>query len=337
MENHLETLQVSAKSALEHLVTPEQLEEWRVKVFGRKGELTQVLAQIKDLPSDQRPQAGQLANQVKNNLLEAFEEKRRSIAHEGMRRAETLVFDPTLPGRPIPQGKIHILNQTITEISSIFQTMGFDVAEGPEIETEYYNFEAMNFPKDHPARDMHDTFFLDNGFLLRTHTSPVQIRYMESHRPPLRAIMPGKTYRCDDDATHSPMFHQVEGLMIDEGISFAHLKGVLALFIERFFGPGFRVRFRPSFFPFTEPSAEVDISCVACQSQGCLLCKHSGWMEILGAGMVHPNVLRAGGVDFEKYSGFAFGMGVERMTMLKHGIDNLKYFYENDFRFLNQF
>jgi phenylalanyl-tRNA synthetase alpha chain len=234
-------------------------------------------------------------------------------------------------------GRLHILNRTLREIEEIFTAMGFAVVEGPEVETDYYNFESMNFPTEHPARDMHDTFFISDKILLRTHTSPVQMRLMEEQSPPIRAIMPGKTYRVDDDATHSAMFHQVEGLLVDREVSFAELKEVLALFIHRIFGEKARLRFRPSFFPFTEPSAEVDMTCVKCAGRGCSLCKGTGWMEILGAGMVHPGVLRAGRIDPEAYTGFAFGMGVERIAMLKYGIDNIRYFFENDLRFLEQF
>jgi phenylalanyl-tRNA synthetase alpha chain len=245
--------------------------------------------------------------------------------------------DPTLPGRPSATGHLHILNQTLDEIKAIFTSMGFATVEGPEVESDYYNFEAMNFPPDHPSRDEHDTFFITDKILLRTHTSPVQVRLMEKSTPPIRAIMPGKTYRCDDDASHSPMFHQVEGLLIDETVSFADLKSVLTQFVKAMFGEKLSLRFRPGFFPFTEPSAEVDMSCVNCGGKGCTLCKGTGWMEILGAGMVHPNVLKAGGIDPERYNGFAFGMGVERITILKYGIDHMRYFFENDLRFLEQF
>lgn len=313
------------------------LEEIRVRFLGRKGRITLLLHGLKDMPADERPRAGQAANRLKQQLEEALEarlEEFKSAAWAGDRRTP---LDFTLPGRPWPRGHWHVITQTIDAIEDIFASMGFEVAEGPEVETDYYNFEAMNFPKDHPSRDMHDTFFISSQILLRTHTSPVQVRLMERKSPPLRAIMVGKTYRRDSDATHSPMFHQVEGLMIDRGLSFADLKGILFLFIQRLFGKEARLRFRPSYFPFTEPSAEVDMSCVKCQGKGCSLCKGTGWMEILGSGMVHPNVLRSGRVDPQQFTGLAFGMGVERIAMLLHGIDNMRYFYENDQRFLDQF
>jgi phenylalanyl-tRNA synthetase alpha chain len=313
------------------------LEELRVQILGRKGELTELLHGLKELPPEERREMGHMANSAKEELTRLIEDRVRSLKQASWAGDEKMRPDYTLPGRPVELGRTHILYRTEDTIEEIFCSMGFSVAEGPEVETDYYNFQAMNFPADHPSRDMHDTLFLNDQVLLRTHTSPVQIRYMEKHKPPIRAIMPGKTYRHDDDATHSPMFHQVEGLMVDRDVSFADLKTVLTLFVQRMFGPDARLRFRPGFFPFTEPSAEIDMSCHKCQGKGCSLCKGSGWLEILGAGMVHPHVLRKGGIDPEQYTGFAFGMGVERIAMHKHGIDNIHYFFENDLRFLNQF
>jgi phenylalanyl-tRNA synthetase alpha chain len=313
------------------------LEELRVRLLGRKGTVTSLLHGLKDLPPAERPAAGQAANRIKEELSRLLEEKAADLKRASWTQGGDAVPDPTLPGRPPEMGHVHILNQTLEAIEAIFASMGFSVAEGPEVETDYYNFTAMNFPPDHPARDMHDTFFISQEVLLRTHTSPVQVRLMERQQPPIRAIMPGKTYRCDDDATHSPMFHQVEGLMVDRNISFADLKAVLTLFVRRMFGEQSRLRFRPSFFPFTEPSAEVDMSCMKCQGAGCSLCKGSGWIEILGSGMVHPAVLTMGGIDPNLFTGFAFGMGVERVAMIKYGIDNMRYFFENDLRFLEQF
>lgn len=325
------------KTAARQAASLAELEDIRVKYLGRKGVVTALLHGLKDMAPEERPAAGQAANRIKDELTRLLEEKTSELKQAGWSRTAGAVPDPTLPGRPAELGRLHILNRTLQEIEAIFAGMGFSVAEGPEVETDYYNFTAMNFPPDHPARDMHDTFFISDQVLLRTHTSPVQVRLMEKQKPPIRAIMPGKTFRCDDDATHSPMFHQVEGLMVNRNISFADLKAVLTFFIRRMFGEKSVLRFRPSFFPFTEPSAEVDMSCVKCQGKGCTLCKGTGWMEILGSGMVHPNVLKSGGVDPDQYTGFAFGMGVERVAMLKHGIDNMRYFFENDLRFLEQF
>jgi phenylalanyl-tRNA synthetase alpha chain len=324
------------QTAITRAADLKELEEIKVRILGRKGELTSLLHGLKDVPPAERPAFGQAANRVKEELLRCLETRETELKQSAW-RGSVQGLDPTLPGRPAELGRLHILYRTLQTMEDIFTSMGFAVAEGPEVETDYYNFAAMNFPADHPARDMHDTFFISDKVLLRTHTSPVQVRLMEKQAPPIRAIMPGKTYRCDDDATHSPMFHQVEGLMVDEGVSFADLKAVLTLFVRRMFGEDAQLRFRPSFFPFTEPSAEVDMSCVKCKGRGCSLCKGTGWMEILGAGMVHPNVLRSGNIDPQRYTGFAFGMGVERVAMLKHGIDHMRYFFENDARFLEQF
>ncbi len=333
LDNLYQKALVTVKSAqdLKHL------DDLRVALLGRKGELTKVLHSLKSLTPEERPQVGQRANEIKEKLTSLLEQQIETLKKQQWMADRHLQPDPTLPGRPSATGHLHILNQTLDEIKAIFTSMGFATVEGPEVESDYYNFEAMNFPPDHPSRDEHDTFFITDKILLRTHTSPVQVRLMEKSTPPIRAIMPGKTYRCDDDASHSPMFHQVEGLLIDETVSFADLKSVLTQFVKAMFGEKLSLRFRPGFFPFTEPSAEVDMSCVNCGGKGCTLCKGTGWMEILGAGMVHPNVLKAGGIDPERYNGFAFGMGVERITILKYGIDHMRYFFENDLRFLEQF
>jgi phenylalanyl-tRNA synthetase alpha chain len=333
----LAQIQREAEADIQNVPDLKALEDLKSKLLGRKGRLTELLHGLKDLPADQRPAAGQAANLAKTALEQMFAGKERALKQSAWSQTDQTGFDSTLPGRPDTFGRLHLVTRVIDEIELIFTGLGFSVAEGPEVENDYYNFTAMNFPPDHPARDMHDTFFISDQVLLRTHTSPVQVRLMEKQKPPIRAIMPGKTYRHDDDATHSPMFHQVEGLWIDEHISFADLKGVLTLFIRRMFREDAQLRFRPSFFPFTEPSAEVDMTCVKCQGQGCALCKGTGWIEILGAGMVHPTVLKNGGVDAGIFTGFAFGMGVERVAMLKYGIDNMRYFYENDLRFLERF
>lgn len=318
----------------------DSLNQIKVKVLGRKGEMTRLLRGLKDLAGDERVQAGKIANEIKNTLEDLIEAKTielKSSELETRLKAEKL--DISLPGRQLPIGGQHPLTRVTDEVTEIFVGMGFSVAEGPEIEMDYYNFEALNMPPDHPARDMQDSFYITDQILLRTHTSPVQVRTMEKMAPhiPVKIIVPGRVYRKDDDATHSPMFHQVEGLVIDDKITFANLKGTLMLFAQRIFDEKVRVRYRPSFFPFTEPSAEMDISCVNCDGEGCGVCSHTGWLEILGAGMVHPRVLEYGGYDPEKVSGFAFGMGIERIAMLKYGINDLRLFFDNDKRFLTQF
>lgn len=340
MLNKMQDLKQKAEERIPQLLSIEEINEFRVKVLGRKGELTQMLRGLKDLAAEERAEAGRLANELKDNLeallnrqLEDFKARQME-----MRLAEEKI-DVTLPGMPAHRGSKHPLTRVQDEILDIFISMGFSVAEGPEIESDYYNFEALNVPKDHPARDMQDTFYINNDILLRTHTSPVQVRTMEKMCPqlPIKIVVPGTVYRKDDDATHSPMFHQVEGLMIDKHITFANLKGTLMLFAQKIFGNDVRVRYRPSFFPFTEPSAEMDISCVECGGNGCRVCSHTGWLEILGAGMVHPRVLQYGGYDPEEVTGFAFGMGIERIAMLKYGINDLRLFFDNDIRFLRQF
>jgi phenylalanyl-tRNA synthetase alpha chain len=314
-------------------------------VLGRKGRLTLLLRGLKDLPADERPRAGEQLNQLRRSIEQRLDDRAQSLKQQAKERALSLDrVDVTLPGTRFERGRIHPVTLMIDEIVDVFCGMGFEIARGPDIEDDYHNFEALNFPQDHPARDMQDTFFVSNGGLLRTHTSPVQIRTMETRQPPLQVIVPGAVYRHDDDATHSPMFHQVEGFAVDRNIAFSDLKGVLTHVLRQVFSPETAVRFRPSFFPFTEPSAEIDIECFFCggkigaaEGQSCRVCKGSGWLEILGAGMIDPEVFRFVGYDPEKVSGFAFGMGVERIAMLKYGIDDIRLFFQNDLRFLRQF
>jgi len=314
------------------------LEEVRVRYLGRKAPLTVLLRSITELSPAERPVVGKYGNLVKRELESLLDQRRQELeAEELLHSLERDRIDVTLPGYPSPLGHLHLITQTRREIEDIFVGMGYEVAEGPEVETDYYNFEALNTPADHPARSLHDTFFIDQTVLLRTHTSPVQVRTMEQQRPPVYVIVPGKAYRRDSDATHTPMFHQVEGLVVDHGITLADLKGTLEAFARAMFGPERRVRLRPHFFPFTEPSVEADVSCFACEGAGCRLCKRTGWLEILGAGMVDPNVFGFVDYDPEVYTGFAFGMGIERIAMLKHGVNDLRLVYENDLRFLRQF
>ncbi|MFZ5493090.1 MAG: phenylalanine--tRNA ligase subunit alpha [Pseudomonadota bacterium] len=315
------------------------LEQLRVAYLGQKGAVTELLRGLPQLPPEQRREFGKAVN-IAKQALEAAIEARRDVLREAalVARLQAERVDVTLPGRGEQPGGLHPVTRTLARIEALFRGIGFDVEEGPEIEDDFHNFGALNIPADHPARDMHDTFYLPSGLLLRTHTSPVQIRALERSRPPVQLIAPGRVYRRDSDLTHTPMFHQVEGLMVDEDVSFAHLKGILIEFLRQFFGRGdLPIRFRPSFFPFTEPSAEADIGCVICDGAGCRVCKHTGWLEVLGCGMVHPNVLRNVGVDAERYTGFAFGMGVERLAMLQYRIGDLRLFFENDLRFLRQF
>jgi len=315
-----------------------QVQQVRTKYIGRKGLLTHWLKEVGKLPAPERPVLGQMANQLKVDLEGATEkalEKERA-----QQKAERLLgerIDFSLPGRRPPYGGKHLLTLVNEEVVSIFQRLGFEVSEGPEVELDYYNFEALNFPHDHPARDMQDTFYFSPNVVLRTHTSPVQVRTMEGRQPPLRIIAPGRVYRHDSDPTHSPMFHQVEGFIVDHQVTFADLKGTLTYFVHQFFGPQVQMRFRPSFFPFTEPSAEVDIQCVICQGNGCPVCKNSGWLEILGSGMIDPEVFRFVGYDPEIYTGFAFGLGVERIAMLRVGLSDIRIFFENNLQFLKQF
>ncbi len=316
-----------------------ELEQVRVRFLGRQGALTQLLRSLGTLPPEERPVVGAAANEAKRQLealLETRVDEARRAERVSERRRQRL--DLTLPGRRPPLGTVHPLTRVHDEIVTIFAGLGFSVAEGPDIETDYYNFEALNIPADHPARDMQDTFYLPGGLLLRTHTSPVQIRTMLAQKPPVRIVVPGRVHRRDvPDASHSPVFHQVEGLAVDRHVTMADLKGTLELFAREMYGPKSRIRFRPSFFPFTEPSAEVDVVCFLCGGDGCRVCKQSGWLEILGSGMVHPQVLRNVGYDPEEVTGWAFGMGIERIAMLKYGIDDIRLFFENDLRFLRQF
>ncbi|RMF84555.1 MAG: phenylalanine--tRNA ligase subunit alpha [Nitrospinota bacterium] len=337
MREALDLWQQEAVQELTSAQSEQEVTQIRIKYLGRKGLITGALREIGSLPPAERRRFGQKANQIKAFIEKAIADRLEELRQVKVaQELEAAWVDVTLPGRRPLFGRKHPLTQVLDEVVTIFIRLGFSVAEGPEIELDYYNFEALNIPKDHPARDMQDTFYLSDEVVLRTHTSPVQVRVMEQQSPPVRIIAPGKVYRCDADITHTPMFHQVEGLVVDEGISFADLKGVLELFVTQFFGPETRMRFRPSYFPFTEPSAEVDIQCVICQGKGCALC-HSGWLEILGAGMVDPAVYSFVNYDPERFTGFAFGMGIERLTMLKYGIDNIRLFFENDLRFLRQF
>ncbi len=315
-----------------------KLQQLRVRYLGKKGLVTTKLKAIPTIPPDLRPAYGKAVNEVKVFIEEEIDRMESLLKkEEHKKRILSEAVDITLPGKFIPFGRQHPVNKVLSEITEIFVSMGFEVEEGPEVELDYYNFEALNMPKDHPARDMQDTFYISDEVVFRTHTSPVQIRVMEKRKPPLKIIAPGKVYRCDADISHTPMFHQVEGFMVNTDIAFSDLKGVLELFIRSFFGVETPVRFRPSFFPFTEPSAEVDIGCIFCSGKGCRVCKNTGWLEILGAGMINPRVFEMVGYDPEICSGFAFGMGVERMAMLKYSIDDIRLFFENDMRFLMQF
>jgi phenylalanyl-tRNA synthetase alpha chain len=315
-----------------------ELQQLKVKYLGKKGTLTSKLRALSTIPAEERPAYGKLINDLKV-FIEAGIEARESALKRAEQDKKFVLeaLDVTLPGKYTAPGGVHPLSQVLKQITDVFVSMGFDVEVGPEVELDYYNFEALNIPRDHPARDMQDTFYITDDMIMRTQTSPVQIRTMEKRRPPLKIISPGKVYRCDADVTHSPMFHQVEGLMVDTDIAFSDLKGVLEIFIHRMFSEDTPVRFRPSFFPFTEPSAEIDIGCILCGGAGCRVCKGSGWLEVLGAGMVHPRVFEMVGYDPEMYTGFAFGLGVERITMLKYAVDDIRLFYENDIRFLRQF
>jgi phenylalanyl-tRNA synthetase alpha chain len=311
------------------------LDQVRVRYMGRKGEIAQLFKQLAKVPEERRPAAGKVLNEAKVELDDMLSAAVVQAKEASLRRGTQ--FDVTVPGRRPFRGRLHPITQITLEVSRIFNWLGFETVEGPEVELDYYNFEALNIPKDHPARDMQDTFYVSSDVVLRTHTSPLQVRTMEKRRPPIRIIAPGRTYRCDSDVTHTPMFHQVEGLMVGENISFGDLKGILTVFVHQMFGPDVGLRFRPSFFPFTEPSAEVDIQCVMCGGSGCRVCSQTGWLEILGSGMVDPEVFKMVGYDPEAVMGFAFGMGIERIAMLKFGIDDLRLFFENDLRFLMQF
>ncbi len=339
MKDKLQALREQALSELGSLHALKDLEDFRVRYMGKKGELTGLLRGMGALPAEERPVMGQLVNELRARLESAVEERAsaiRSALQEKRLQDETI--DVTLPGKKTPAGGLHPLNLVLADLVGIFQSMGFDVVDGPEVETEHYCFEALNLPKDHPARDMQDTFYLAENLLLRSQTSAAQIRVMEQRQPPIRIICPGRVFRADEvDATHSPVFHQVEGLVVDKGITLCDLKGVLEEFAHEIYGPETKIRFRPSFFPFTEPSVEVDVSCSACGGKGCRVCKGEGWIEILGAGMVHPHVLSGCGIDPEVYSGFAFGIGLDRLTTTRHKISDIRLLFENDVRFLEQF
>ncbi len=338
MEQELINLQTQAKTQLAAVEDNRQLEEFRVQFLGRKGQCSSIMKALGTVSKEDKPRLGQMANNVKKEIEDLYNAKLKSFL-ESTNESHSLndTIDLTLPGRKPNIGKLHPVTQIMNEVCSIFEGLGFSVAEGPDVEHDHYNFEALNIPAHHPARDMHDTFYVSESILLRTHTSPMQARIMETQQPPLRVIAPGKVYRCDSDITHTPMFHQVEGFLVDRDISFADLKGVLTIFTQKMFGKELELRFWPSFFPFTEPSAEVDIACVICEGRGCRVCKRTGWLEILGSGMIDPEVFKKVGYDPEKYSGFAFGLGIERIAMLKYGIDDIRLYYENDLRFLSQF
>ena len=335
MKKELLELQKNALHELQLVQDPGQLEAFRIRYLGKKGILSSLMKQVGELSVQDRPEAGRIANQVKTTLTSAFEEKGRALSSGPLRSKGGL--DVTLPGRAPLRGHSHPISTVIEEVCAIFGRMGFRVVEGPDVELDYYNFEALNIPKDHPARDMQDTFYVSDNVVLRTHTSPIQVRVMENHPPPVSIIAPGKVYRRDSDVTHTPMFHQVEGLLVDRDVSFGDLKGTLTGFVRHMFGSESALRFRPSYFPFTEPSAEVDIRCVICGGGGCRTCSQSGWLEILGSGMVDPAVYGFVHYDPEIYSGFAFGMGIERIAMLRYGIDDIQLFFKNDMRFLRQF
>lgn len=337
MEQELQSLETEARESLQGLSDKNLLEDFRIRFLGRKGKFSTIMRQLGTVSAEDRPRVGQLANSIKADIEKLFEEKQQALDAAAGRRASQAGPDLTLPGRYPAAGRLHPVTQVMRETCAIFENLGFSVAEGPDIELDYYNFEALNIPAHHPARDMHDTFYVSDSVLLRTHTSPMQARIMEVQQPPLRVIAPGKVYRCDSDITHTPMFHQVEGFLVDKNVSFADLKGVLTVFTQKMFKKDLPLRFRPSFFPFTEPSAEVDIACVMCEGAGCRVCKKTGWLEILGSGMIDPEVFKMVGYDPAVYSGFAFGLGIERIAMLKYGIDDIRLFYENDQRFLSQF
>jgi len=337
MEN-LDVLVSQALEAVSHADDVNALEQLRVHYLGKKGELTQVMKTLGNLSAEERPQAGALINAAKDQVQDALNSRKATLEQAALSaKLAAEKIDVTLPGRGQTSGGLHPVTRTLERVEQFFTRIGYGIAEGPEVENDYHNFEALNIPGHHPARAMHDTFYFNANMLLRTHTSPVQVRTMESQQPPIRIVCPGRVYRCDSDITHSPMFHQVEGLLVDEGVSFADLKGTIEEFLRVFFEKPLGVRFRPSFFPFTEPSAEVDMQCVMCSGKGCRVCKQTGWLEVMGCGMVHPNVLRMSGIDPEKYSGFAFGMGVERLAMLRYGVNDLRLFFDNDLRFLAQF
>lgn len=335
----LQKLTADALALINAADSLEILDQIRVNYLGKKGELTSLLKTLGTLPVEEKKAAGENINNAKREVQQALEVRKQTLEAEKLNaRLSSEKVDVTLPGRGQQPGGLHPVTLTMERIENLFSRLGFTVAQGPEIEDDYHNFEALNIPSHHPARAMHDTFYFDANTLLRTHTSPVQIRHMETNQPPLRIIAPGRVYRCDSDLTHTPMFHQVEGLLVDENVSFADLMGTLADFLKQFFeDENLKTRFRPSYFPFTEPSSEVDIQCVMCEGKGCRVCGQTGWLEVLGCGIVHPKVFEAAGIDTEKYTGYAFGMGVERLAMLRYGVNDLRLFFENDLKFLQQF
>ena len=338
MSDALDELVNKAGSAIQGASDLKALDDLRVAYLGKKGEITQRMQSLGKLSPDERKEAGKIINNAKQTVQQAIEARKTALQTEELdKKLAAEAIDVTLPGRGQESGGLHPVTKTLQRIEELFAQLGFEVAEGPEVEDDFHNFEALNIPESHPARAMHDTFYFDEHTVLRTHTSPVQIRVMKEKQPPLRIIAPGRVYRCDSDLTHTPMFHQIEGLLVDKDVSFAQLKGILDEFLRNFFEKDLAVRFRPSYFPFTEPSAEADIQCVMCGGEGCRVCSHTGWIEILGCGMVHPNVFKHVDIDSEKYTGFAFGLGVERMAMLRYGVNDLRLFFENDLRFLQQF
>lgn len=338
MQEKFEALRQKAKSELESIKSSKLLSELKVKFLGKSGEITALLRGMKDVPNEQRSFFGKMVNDLKTEVSGYFDRKEEElIAKEKQEKYQKEAVDVTLPGRPEKKGGLHPLTLVKNEIIDVFAGMGFKVFEGPEIDTDYYCFQALNIPKDHPARDMQDTFYFGNNILLRPHTSPGQVRTMESGELPIKILSPGRVYRADDDASHSPMFHQIEGLVVDKGISLCDLQGLLNEFVKKLFDSETKTRFRPSYFPFTEPSVEVDVTCCKCHGKGCSLCKGTGWIEILGAGIVNKNVLKTSGIDPEKYSGLAFGLGIERIAMIKYGISDIRTFFENNVKFLKQF
>ncbi len=338
MKEKLQKIKEQAEKEISSVGNSEELESLRVKYIGRKGEITLILRGLGDLPKDQKPRIGKLANETKKEIEEKIKKAKIEIQKEKISDiGKSEWIDITASGTEYSEGRLNPVTLVFSRLFQIARSLGFQIIEGPEVETDWYNFESLNIPKDHPARDVQDSLYFSEEILLRTHTSPVQIRYMENNKPPLRIIVPGRVYRRDFDVTHTPMFHQLEGLLVDDRTTFSDLKGILEVFVKGFFGEDRKVRFRPHYFPFTEPSAEVDVSCGLCGGKGCRSCKFSGWLEVLGAGMVHPNVLKNSKIDPQKFQGFAFGMGIERLAMLKYNISDLRIFFENDLRFLEQF
>ncbi len=337
MIDRIQEILKASETAVAQTGSLKDVEDCRVRFLGKSGELTNLLKELGKVSAEEKPQMGKALNEAKNKITALLDQKKETFEEQESQKA-VQGWDSTLPGRIQPIGKLHPLTLVQKEICGIFQGFGFDIVEGPDVETDYYNFLALNFPTDHPARDSHDTFYLTEEVLMRTHTTPVQVRVMENAKPPFKVVMPGRVYRKEAiDATHHHIFHQVDGFLLDEGVNFGHLKGTLDAFVKKFFGPKIKTRFRPSFFPFTEPSAEVDISCAFCEGKGCSVCKHAGWIEIMGCGMIDPNVLENCKIDSEKWTGFAFGMGVERIAISKYHVDDIRLFYQNDVRFLNQF